>query len=115
MLKRVKQLWREHLALIFCALACSNVYAKLPPVQNPNDSGGLMEQIKEWMKAGTLILGLGICAIAFTAVAWYSVGVYTDVQKGKKTWAELGMCVLVGAVIIVIAIWLLNQASEVLA
>ncbi|UYZ83082.1 TIGR03745 family integrating conjugative element membrane protein [Entomomonas sp. E2T0] len=112
MLKRFKQMKKEHLALIMCALAYGNAHAKLPAVQNPNDSGGLLDQIFEWIKAGSNIIGIGICVIAFIAVAWYGVAVYSDVQKGKKTWAELGMCILVGAVLIVIAIWLLNQANE---
>lgn len=112
MLKRFKQRYKTHMGLLMCGLAYGQAHAKLPSVQNPNDSGGLLDQIFEWIKAGSNIIGIGICVIGFIAVAWYGVVVYSDVQKGKKTWADLGMCILIGAVLIVIAIWLLNQANE---
>lgn len=113
MIKRLKTLWKEHLALLVCALAYGNTaWAKLPAAQNPNDKGGLLDQMFEWLKASANIIGIGICTIAFIAVAWYGVAVYSDVQKGKKTWAELGMCILVGGILIVVAIYFLNQANE---
>ncbi|MFD1260406.1 MULTISPECIES: TIGR03745 family integrating conjugative element membrane protein [Entomomonas] len=112
MLKRLKTTWREHIALFMCALATAQAKAALPQAQSPNDSGGLLDQIFEWLKASANILGIGICVIAFIAVAYWSVVVFGEVQKGKKTWGDLAICVIIGAIIIVIAIWLLNQAND---
>ncbi|HGB3474384.1 TPA: DUF2976 domain-containing protein, partial [Salmonella enterica subsp. diarizonae serovar 61:l,v:z35] len=36
------------------------------------------------------------------------------IQNGKKQWKDLGAMAGVGAILLVITIWLLTQASEVL-
>ena len=40
--------------------------------------------------------------------------VYADVQNQRKTWKDLGAVVGVGALLVVVIIWFLTKAAEIL-
>ena len=49
---------------------------------------------------------MGVCCHAY--------GTYAEIHTGRKTWGQFGLTVAVGAVLLVIGIWLLTQATEIL-
>ena len=52
--------------------------------------------------------------MGFLVVANNCIATYSEIQGGRKQWKDLGAMAGVGAVLLVITIWLLNQASDIL-
>ncbi|MFD1803631.1 TIGR03745 family integrating conjugative element membrane protein [Mixta tenebrionis] len=97
-------------------LTCQPALADLPTVEPPESGGGsgLTGQIKGYLQDGVLIGGLVIAAIAFTMVAVSAVHTFTEVRNEKATWTKFGSIVVVGAVLLVVVIWLLGKAAGII-
>lgn len=104
------------LSLTMLVMAPRAAFAVLPVVEPPTrgEGAGIIETIQNYAYDIAILVGLAICAIAFLAVAWYSMAVYADVQNSRKTWRDLGAVVLIGALLVVAIIWFLTKASEIL-
>jgi len=96
--------------------ALSPALAALPKMEDPSrgQGKGIFETMKNYLYDGAIFGGLLISTVSFMVVAWYAVSVFTEVQKGKKTWADFGMVVMVGVLLVVACIWLLTKAAEIL-
>lgn len=92
------------------------VWAALPQMEAPSrgQGSGLVETIQNYAYDGGILLGLLIALLAFLGVAWHSLTVYADVQNQRKTWKDLGAVVGIGALLVVIIIWFLTKAADVL-
>lgn len=104
-----------HVLLLVLLLNPVASWAALPSVQDPNAKDGAMGTMKTYGATMIDLAGLFVCAIGFVAVAWHSVAVFSAVQSGKKTWAELFLCLGVGALMLVGVIWFLNQSTGILS
>lgn len=67
--------------------------AALPQSQPPTRGEGsnLMQTMQNYAFDGFSLLGLIICAVIFSGVAWHAFGTYHEIQHGKKngwTWAQ---------------------------
>ncbi|AWX14714.1 integrating conjugative element membrane protein [Mergibacter septicus] len=93
-----------------------HVYAALPTLEDPSrgQGKGVIDTIKNYGYDGITLMGLLICAVAFIVVAGNSIGTYRDIGEGKKKWGDLALNVLVGVVLLVVIIWLITKASEIL-
>lgn len=106
---------RQLLGLLL-ALGPTLVWAALPQMEAPSrgQGSGLVETIQNYAYDGGILLGLLIALLAFLGVAWHSLTVYADVQNQRKTWKDLGAVVGIGALLVVIIIWFLTKAADVL-
>ncbi|MBP2170718.1 integrating conjugative element membrane protein (TIGR03745 family) [Erwinia toletana] len=75
---------------------------------------GTIETIRNYGYDIVILLALGICAVGFLVVANNCVATYSEIQHGKKQWKDLGAMAGVGTMLLVIIIWLLNEATEIL-
>lgn len=58
--------------------------------------------------------GLTLGAVAFLWVSMSVFSTYIEVQKGKKTWGDLGTTATVGIIILVFMIYLITKANDIL-
>jgi len=102
--------------LLFSLLSSPALAAGLPKMEDPSrgQGKGIFETMKNYLYDGAIFGGLLISTVSFMVVAWYAVSVFTEVQRGKKTWADFGMVVMVGVLLVVACIWLLTKAAEIL-
>lgn len=94
-----------------------NASAKgLPQVQAPSRGGGsgILDTIKNHAYDGIILVGLVVCAIAFLIVFKNCLSTYSQIQENKKTWTDLILMASVGVVVLVIGIWLISEASDIL-
>lgn len=116
-MKKFISILRNTTALLFLSAFTSRVWAALPPMEPPSTGagGGIMSQLKGYSYDGGIFLGLLIATVSFLGVAWYGMAVFSDVQKGKKTWTDFGAVVGIGVLLVVVVIWLLTKAADILA
>ncbi len=90
--------------------------AALPQSQPPTRGEGsnLMQTMQNYAFDGMSLMGLIVCAVIFTGVAWHAFGVYHEIQHGKKNWADLGATAAVGVAILGVAIFLITKATNIL-
>lgn len=98
-------------------LICKPAFADLPKVDAPStgSTGGLMTQAKGYLLDGIVLGGLVVAAVAFMSVATAAVHTFTEVREGKSSWTKFGAIVVVGAVLIVVVIWLVGKSASILA
>ena len=51
---------------------------------------------------------------AAAGVCYHAYGTYAEIHTGRKTWGQFGLTVAIGAVLLVIGIWLLTEATGIL-
>lgn len=106
---------RFYFAVLLSACPFST-YADLPTMEDPSrgKGNGIMDTLKNYGYDIVILLSLGVCAVGFLVVANSCIATYSEIQNGKKQWKDLGAMAGVGAILLVVTIWLLTQASEVL-
>ncbi|HCD5410955.1 TPA: TIGR03745 family integrating conjugative element membrane protein [Klebsiella oxytoca] len=102
--------------LLLLLLPAFNALADLPEMEDPSrgQGDGIMETLQNYGYDMVILLTLAICAVGFLVVANNCIATYSEIQNGRKQWKDLGAMAGVGAILLVITIWLLNQASDIL-
>ncbi|QXI31186.1 TIGR03745 family integrating conjugative element membrane protein [Pseudomonas vanderleydeniana] len=97
---------------LWSGLAC----AGLPSMEAPSrgDGRGIIETLQNYGYDIVALIALAISAAAFCGVAYHAYSCYSEVQTGKKTWGQFGLTCGVGALLLVIVIWLLTKGTGVL-
>ncbi|QCG68260.1 TIGR03745 family integrating conjugative element membrane protein [Pseudomonas veronii] len=88
----------------------------LPQLENPSRGAGngIMDTIRNYGYDIVLLVALLVVASMFIGVCYHAYGTYAEIHTGKKTWGQFGLTVAIGAVLLVIGIWLLTEATVVL-
>jgi len=91
-------------------------HADLPEMEDPSrgKGEGIMETLQNYGYDIVVLMSLAICAVGFLVVANSCIGTYAEIQNGRKQWKDLGAMAGVGAILLVIAIWLLTEAGDIL-
>jgi integrating conjugative element membrane protein (TIGR03745 family) len=108
----------RHLALTASALSLPALsFAQgLPTIENPSrgTGNGIMETIRNYGYDIVMLVALLVVSAMFIGVCYHAYGTYAEIHTGKKTWGQFGLTVAIGAVLLVVGIWLLTQATTVL-
>lgn len=107
---------RTHLFLLTLACLPQVALADLPSVEAPSGGGGgggIMGTVQGYAAEFIIFAGLLVASVAFIVVATTSVGKFREAQK-RNEWGDFGMTVGVGAILIVVVIWLATQAADIL-
>lgn len=103
--KNLKTMIANKLMLAFIAITATPAFANV-------DTSEFLDDAKKNIADGLMIVGLVVGALGFLAVAYYAVAVFSDVQKGKKTWTDFGAVAIVGVVMLIVVFWMLAKMAE---
>jgi integrating conjugative element membrane protein (TIGR03745 family) len=90
--------------------------AGLPTMQAPSrgEGNGIIQTLQNYGYDISLLVALLVMVVMFIGVCYHAYNSYSEIHTGRKTWGEFGLTVSVGAVLLVLAIWLLTNATGVL-
>ncbi|WP_248767225.1 TIGR03745 family integrating conjugative element membrane protein [Pseudomonas sp. MWU12-2345] len=104
-----------------CSVACLAAWsywalAALPEMEAPSrgDSDNTIQTLQNHAFDIVTLIALLISAASFCGVAYHAYTTYSEVQNGKKTWGQFGLTCGVGAILLVISIWLLTKGTGIL-
>lgn len=102
---------------MICSVVLSaGTHAALPQMEAPSrgEGNGIVQTMQNHAFDILGLIALAIAAAAFCGVAYHAYGSYSEVQSGKKTWGQFGLTCGIGALLLVIIIWLLTKGTGVL-
>ena len=90
--------------------------AGLPQIEDPSRGrgSGIFQTLQNYGYDAVMLIALLVIASMFIGVCYHAYMVYSDIQTGKKTWGSFGLTVAVGAILLVIGVWLLTEGTQVL-
>lgn len=103
-------------AVILSSFFANSALADLPKMEPPSrgEGDGILATIKNYGYDIAILGGLIICAWLFFSVAGAAIETFREVRAGKKTWGDFGMICAVGVALIIIVIWLITKATDIL-
>lgn len=106
-------------AVIMTALTSQRAFAqqgKMPTIEDPSrgTGNGILSTLQNYGFDIIMLVALVVIASMFVGVCYHAYITYSEIQTGKKTWGQFGLTVAVGAMLLVLGIWLLTQATEIL-
>jgi integrating conjugative element membrane protein (TIGR03745 family) len=114
-MKRTKlQPFAALVALFFSTHAfAQGLPTPVPPSTAPA-AGDWIGLIQGYIRDGGIALGLAIAILGFLWVAYLAFAKFNEARQGKAEWAEVGVLGIVGAIVLVFASYLLNEAANII-
>jgi integrating conjugative element membrane protein (TIGR03745 family) len=88
----------------------------LPTMEDPSrgQGSGIMQTLQNYGYDIVMLIALLVVASIFIGVCYHAYSRYSEIHTGKATWGQFGLSVAVGAMLLIISIWLLTKATGVL-
>lgn len=88
----------------------------LPTMEDPSrgQGSGIMQTLQNYGYDIVLLVALLAVASMFVGVCYHAYTRYSEIHTGRATWGQFGLTVAVGAILLVVGIWLLTNATGVL-
>ena len=89
---------------------------KLPTMEDPTRGAGkgIMDTMQNYGYDIVMLVALLVVASMFIGVCYHAYTRYSEIHTGRSTWGQFGLSIAVGAVMLVVGIWLLTKATGVL-
>ncbi|GAA0846195.1 MULTISPECIES: TIGR03745 family integrating conjugative element membrane protein [Burkholderiaceae] len=102
--------------LIFAAMPLSAFPAGLPTMEDPSrgQGSGIIQTLQNYGYDIVMLIALLVVASMFIGVCYHAYTRYSEIHTGRATWGQFGLTVAVGAILLVVGIWLLTKATGVL-
>jgi len=93
-----------------------SVQAALPTLENPSRGvgTGILQTLQNYGYDIVMLIALLVVASMFVGVCYHAYTRYAEIHIGRSTWGQFGLTVAVGAMLLVVGIWLLTEAIGVL-
>lgn len=104
------------LALAISLPSAAFATGNLPTLEDPSRGAGtgIMQRLQNYSYDAIMLIALIVIAGMFIGVCYHAYARYAEIHTGRSTWGQFGLTVAVGAVLLVIGIWLLTKATGVL-
>jgi len=91
-------------------------WAAMPTMEDPSRGAGngIMQTLQNYGYDIVLLIALLVVSSMFIGVCYHAYTRYSEIHTGRATWGQFGLTVAVGAILLVVGIWLLTKASGVL-
>jgi integrating conjugative element membrane protein (TIGR03745 family) len=89
---------------------------KLPTMEDPSRGAGkgIMETMQNYGYDIVMLVALLVVSSMFIGVCYHAYTRYSEIHTGRSTWGQFGLSIAVGAVMLVVGIWLLTKATGIL-
>lgn len=90
--------------------------ARLPTMEDPSrgQGSGIIETLQNYAFDIVMLVALLVVASMFVGVCYHAYTRYSEIHSGRATWGQFGLSVAVGAILLVVGIWLLTTATGIL-
>lgn len=108
---------RPAIALLWTSVSIPLVQAQgLPELEDPSRGAGsgIMETLRNYGYDIVLLVALLVVASMFVGICYHAYSTYSEIHTGRKTWGQFGLTVAVGSILLVVGIWLLTEATNIL-
>lgn len=88
----------------------------LPTMEDPTrgQGNGILQTLQNYGYDIVMLVALLVVASMFVGVCYHAYTRYSEIHTGRATWGQFGLTVAVGAILLVVGIWLLTKATGVL-
>lgn len=89
---------------------------RLPTIEDPSRGAGngIVQTIQNYGYDMVLLIALLVVSGMFIGVCYHAYSRYSEIHTGRATWGQFGLTVAVGAMLLVVGIWLLTKATTIL-
>lgn len=103
-------------ALSLSALPLPVWSAGLPTMEDPSRGAGsgIIQTLQNYGYDIVMLIALLVVASMFIGICYHAYTRYSEIHTGRATWGQFGLSVAVGAILLVVGIWLLTKATTVL-
>ncbi|TCL02186.1 TIGR03745 family integrating conjugative element membrane protein [Sodalis ligni] len=104
------------LPMVMTSMPWTSFAAGLPTMEDPSrgSGSGIMQTLQNYGYDIVMLVALLVVASMFVGVCYHAYTRYSEIHTGRATWGQFGLTVAVGAVLLVVGIWLLTTATGVL-
>ncbi len=104
-------------ATLALAILSSATHAQgLPTLEDPSrgTGSGIMDTLRNYSYDMVMLIALLVVASMFIGVSYHAYARYAEIHTGRATWGQFGLTIAVGAILLVLGIWLLTRATTIL-
>ncbi|MEQ9508968.1 TIGR03745 family integrating conjugative element membrane protein [Alloalcanivorax xenomutans] len=112
---RIRRLGQALWVMLMSACLPALAHADLPQMEDPSrgQGSGIMETLQNHGYDIGILAGLAISTIAFLVVGGAAIAQFNEARK-RGEWGTFGVVCGVGAIMLVIIIWLMTEAATIL-
>jgi len=103
-------------ALAAVSMPLSAFAQGLPTLEDPSrgTGSGIIQTLQNYGFDIVTLIALLVIASMFIGVCYHAYTRYSEIHTGRATWGQFGLTVAVGAILLVVGIWLLTRATGIL-
>ena len=89
---------------------------RLPKMEDPSRGAGsgIISTIQNYGYDMVSLIALLVVSGMFIGVCYHAYSRYSEIHTGRATWGQFGLTIAVGAMLLVVGIWLLTKATTIL-